>query len=340
MTENSVLQVRHLRTRIAIGSSIYNVVDDISFDLHRGRTLALVGESGSGKTMTALSLLRILEQPPVIELAGEVLFQGRDLLRLSEKEMRAIRGGRIAMIFQDPASALNPVYTIGDQMGEAVELHLNLFGEEAQERCLNALIEVGIPASANLLEAYPHQLSGGMRQRVIIAMALLCEPDILIADEPTTALDVTIQAQVFELMRRLQRKKGTAILLITHDMGVVAELAQDVMVMYASQVVERGTVDQIFDHKAHPYTMALFDSRPSLDTPRGSLRAIKGSVPALTHYPHGCRFHTRCPFVMAKCKTGEVPDFVIPDGGHSAKCWLHDGSLESMEKWVAQRGQA
>lgn len=238
------------------------------------------------------------------------------------------------MIFQDPASALNPVYTIGDQMGEAAELHLHLYGDEARERCLNALVEVGIPASANLLDAYPHQLSGGMRQRVIIAMALLCEPDILIADEPTTALDVTIQAQVFDLMRGLQRKKGTALLLITHDMGVVAELAHDVIVMYASQVVERGSVEQIFDQKAHPYTMALFDSRPNLDTPRGALRAIKGSVPALTHYPHGCRFHTRCPFVMEKCKKGEVPDFAIPNGGHSAKCWLHDGSLESLEKWV------
>ncbi|MCE5319212.1 MAG: ABC transporter ATP-binding protein [Parachlamydia sp.] len=335
MADNPVLQVRHLRTRIGIGPSIYNVVDDISFDLHRGRTLALVGESGCGKTMTALSLLRILQQPPVVEVEGEVLFQGRDLLRLSEKEMRAIRGGRIAMIFQDPASALNPVYTVGNQMAEAAELHLNLFGEEARERCLNALIEVGIPASSNLLDAYPHQLSGGMRQRVIIAMALLCEPDILIADEPTTALDVTIQAQVFDLMRRLQRKKETALLLITHDMGVVAELAHDVIVMYASQVVERGSVEQIFDHRAHPYTMALFDSRPTLETTRGTLRAIKGSVPALTHYPHGCRFHTRCPFVMAKCKTGEVPDFPLVDA-HSAKCWLHDGSLESMEKWGRQ----
>lgn len=239
------------------------------------------------------------------------------------------------MIFQDPTSALNPVYTIGSQMAEAVELHLKLYGDEARDRCLVALNEVGISSPNELLEVFPHQLSGGMRQRVMIAMALLCEPDILIADEPTTALDVTIQAQVLDLIRRLQRKKGMALLLITHDMSVVAELADDVLVMYASQVVEQGDVETIFDQKAHPYTMALFQSRPSLETPRGSLNAIKGSVPSLTHYPRGCRFHPRCPFAMEKCRQGEVPDFLpevqekeLP---HLVKCWLYDGSRISEE---------
>lgn len=339
LKSDPVLQVRHLRTRLAIGQNVYDVVDDISFDLYAGRTLALVGESGSGKTMTALTILRILPVPPAIEAVGEILFQGRNLLSLSEKKMRSIRGGKIAMIFQDPTSALNPVYTIGSQMAEAVELHLKLFDDEARERCLTALNEVGIASPGELLEVFPHQLSGGMRQRVMIAMALLCEPDILIADEPTTALDVTIQAQVLELIRRLQRKKGMALLLITHDMGVVAELADDVLVMYASQVVEQGDVETIFDQKAHPYTMALFHSRPSLETPRGSLQAIKGSVPALTHYPHGCRFHPRCPFAMEKCRHGEVPDF-CPESEmpHVVKCWLYDSSTES-QAGLIRKGQ-
>jgi oligopeptide/dipeptide ABC transporter ATP-binding protein len=330
-----LLRVRNLRTQLAIGQQVYSVVEDLSFDLYAGKTLALVGESGCGKTMTALSILRILPEPPVVSVKGVVAFQGRNLLSLSEKEMRKIRGGKIAMIFQDPANALNPVYTVGSQMAEAAELHLELYDVEAETRCELALKEVGIPAPAEILQVYPHQLSGGMRQRVMIAMALLCEPDILIADEPTTALDVTIQAQVLELIRQLQKKKGTSLLLITHDMGVVAELADDVMVMYASQGVEEGEVEEIFDHPAHPYTMALFQSRPTLDTPRGSLQAISGQVPSLTHYPHGCRFHPRCPFVMAKCRHGEVTEFHREAAGavpHTAKCWLWDGSSESTIK--------
>jgi len=337
MHEEPILSIRNLTTKLEIDQHAFPVVDGISFDLHLGKTLALVGESGCGKTLTALSILRILPKPPALPSEGKVIYKGKNLLALSEKEMRRIRGGKIAMIFQDPISALNPVYTIGAQMMETAELHLNIYGEDALEKAARALAEVGIAAPRELLEAYPHQLSGGMKQRVMIAMALMCEPDILIADEPTTALDVTIQAQVLDLIRNLQAKKGMAVLLITHDMGVVAEIAHEVIVMYAAQAIERGEVGQIFDHMAHPYTMGLFKSRPTFESKRGALMAIKGSVPPVTNFPTGCRFHPRCPYVMQKCRHGEVPDFRIADSTeeyeHIAKCWLHDGSEESALRW-------
>ena len=322
-----ILSVRNLIARLLIDKQPYTVVDNLSFDLHLGKTLAIVGESGCGKTLSALSLLRILPEPPALPLEGEILYKGQNLLKLSEKEMQKIRGGKIAMIFQDPSSALNPVYTIGDQLCETVELHLHLYGDEAWAKAEAALAEVGIASPGQVMESYPHQLSGGMKQRVMIAMALMCEPDILIADEPTTALDVTIQAQVLDLIRALQKKKGMSVLLITHDMGVVAELADDVIVMYASQAIERGTVKQIFDHRAHPYTIGLFNSRPTMESQRGALNPIKGTVPSLTHYPHGCRFHLRCPFVMEKCRHGHVPTFTV-EPGHTANCWL----LENKDK--------
>lgn len=328
-----VLRVNKLKTGLQIGKHAYTVVEEVSFDLHAGKTLALVGESGCGKTMAALSILRILPTPPALPPEGEVIYQGRNLLTLPEPEMRKIRGARIAMIFQDPMSALNPVYTIGNQLMEVVELHLGLYGDEAVDSCVKALEEVGIVSPRERLEEYPHQLSGGMKQRVMIAMALLCQPDVLIADEPTTALDVTIQAQVLELIRDLQLRRGMAVLLITHDMGVVAEVAHDVVVMYASQVMERGDVFHLFDHMAHPYTIGLFQSRPTLETPRGTLRPIKGTVPHLTNYPKGCRFHPRCPFAMPKCRHGEVPDFAVDgDQNHLSKCWLYDGSEESAQQ--------
>lgn len=336
--QQPVLSVRNLTMRLLLGKHSYNVVEGISFDLFLGKTLALVGESGCGKTLTALSILRIMPMPPALPPEGEVLFQGRNLLALSEKEMRSIRGARIAMIFQDPTGALNPVYTIGFQLIEAAELHLGLFGEEAEEKVIQALTEVGISNPRERMLEYPHQLSGGMKQRAMIAMALMCEPDILIADEPTTALDVTIQAQVLELIRNLQKKRGMAVLLITHDMGVVAEMADDVIVMYASQGVEKGTVFQIFDHMAHPYTIGLFQSLPTSATGRGELHPIKGNVPSLSHYPSGCRFHPRCPFAMKKCRSGVVPDFIIDDDiKHISKCWLHDGTEESALKWEEHR---
>jgi oligopeptide/dipeptide ABC transporter ATP-binding protein len=328
-----ILTVRDLTTRLKISQDIWTVVDHLGFSLYRSKTLALVGESGCGKSMTALSLLRILPQPPALPPTGEVLYQGRNLLMISEKEMRRIRGAKIAMIFQDPMSALNPVYTIGNQLVEVAELHLGLYGTAAWSRAREALESVGIPAAEERLAAYPHQLSGGLKQRIMIAMALMCEPDILIADEPTTALDVTIQAQVLELIRSLQRKKGTALLLITHDMGVVAEMADEVIVMYVAQGIEHAYVGDLFDHPAHPYTIGLFQSRPSLENRRGKLHPIAGQVPSFRHIPAGCRFHPRCPYVMSKCRHGAVPDCIIQHSTHVAKCWLYDGSEESQERW-------
>lgn len=336
-----ILTVSNLSTGLRINNQIFNVVENISFSLLPGKTLALVGESGCGKTMTALSILRILPYPSALHPIGEILYKNKNLLTLPEKEMRKIRGSRIAMIFQDPSNALNPVFTIGFQLAEIAEVHLGLYGEDALEKAAKTLAEVGFPSPREHLNDYPHQLSGGMKQRVMIAMALMCEPDILIADEPTTALDVTIQAQVLQLMRDLQKRMGMAILLITHDMGVVAEMADDVIVMYASQAVEKGNVLQIFDHMAHPYTIGLFHSRPDPTKDRKKLLAIPGSVPPLTRYPTGCRFHPRCPFMMPKCCEGEVPDFLVSEKFnstlHKAKCWLHDGSVESKEVWEKKR---
>ncbi len=323
-----ILTVNNLTTRLQVGNDQYVVVDGVSFQLFHGKTLAIVGESGCGKTLTALSILRILPSPPALMPEGEVLYQGRNLLHLSEKEMRRIRGSRIAMIFQDPTSALNPVYPIGEQLQEVALIHLGLDEEKAKKRAVRALEEVGIVNPIERMKDYPHQLSGGMKQRVLIAMALIAEPDILIADEPTTALDVTIQAQVLRLMRQLQQRTGMAILLITHDMGVVAEMADDVIVMYASEAIERAKMDHLFQHMAHPYTQGLFLSRPRADTVRGTLQPIQGNVPPPTHYPTGCRFHPRCPYVMEKCKQGKVPSFTVEgEPSHQSHCWLLDGTL-------------
>lgn len=328
-----ILTVRDLTTQLQIGQEKWTIVDHLGFDLYRGQTLALVGESGCGKSLTALSIMRILPHPPALPSTGEVLYQDRNLLTLKEKDMRRLRGAKIAMIFQDPMSALNPVYSIGNQLVEVAELHLGLFGEEAWRHASEALKAVGIPDAEERMSAYPHQLSGGLKQRVMIAMAMMCEPDILIADEPTTALDVTVQAQVLDLIRDLQRKKGMSLLLITHDMGVVAEMADEVIVMYMAQSIERGSINDIFEHSAHPYTIGLFQSRPSLDKRQKKLQPIPGQVPTFHHIPSGCRFHPRCPYAMAKCKQGHVPDFNIDHPTHMAKCWLYDGTIESQEKW-------
>lgn len=320
-----ILSVKNLTTKLQIGKKIYKVVDNLSFDLHSGKTIALVGESGCGKSVTAHSLLRILPTPPFLPPEGEIIYKHRNLLKLSEGEMRKIRGARIAMIFQDPSSALNPVYTIGNQLMEVAELHLGLYGDEGYARCIEALIDVGISSPNERMLDYPHQLSGGMKQRVMIAMALICQPDILIADEPTTALDVTIQAQVLELIRSLQEKLGMAVLLITHNMGVVAEAADEVIVMYATQGIESGSVNQIFSNMSHPYTVGLFQSHPSPDETKEKLTPIKGSVPMITKLPEGCKFNTRCPYVMERCYKGDVPNFLIEQGpNHMSKCWLFD----------------
>lgn len=321
-----VLTVQNLTTQLSIDKKVYTVVDRLSFSLYPGKTLAIVGESGCGKSMAALSIMRILPHPPALHPQGEVIYQGVNLLDLPSKRMREIRGARIAMIFQDPTSALNPVYTVGDQLVEVAELHMDLYGDEALALATKALADVGIPSPRERLNDYPHQLSGGMRQRVMIAMALMCEPDILIADEPTTALDVTIQAQVLDLMRDLQKRRGMALLLITHDMGVVAEVADDVIVMYAGQGIERGTVHQIFDDMSHPYTRGLFRSRPTQETVAGErLKVIKGTVPPLTRYPEGCHFHPRCEYCMDRCKQGDVTEFsLLGEGDHRVLCWLWD----------------
>ncbi len=322
--KNSILSVRNLTTKLQIGGAAYAVVENVSFDLQVGKTLAIVGESGCGKSMLALSLMRILPSPPALPSEGEVLFNGVNLLSLSEKKMRVIRGGQIAMIFQDPSSCLNPVYSIGNQLVESVDLHHGIYGAEAKEMAIQGLIEVGISSPQERFDDYPHQLSGGMKQRVMIAMALIGEPEILIADEPTTALDVTIQAQVLDLIRSLQKKRNMAVLLITHDIGIVAEYADEMIVMYASQDVERGRARDIFDNHAHPYTQGLFQSRVSLAVQGNKLMPIKGNVPPLTHYPHGCRFHPRCPYVMPKCLQGPIPNFDLPEKDHRARCLLYE----------------
>lgn len=327
-----VLKVKNLVTELLLTGRRVKVVDHLSLELYKGQTLAIVGESGCGKSMAALSLMRLLPQPPALPSKGEIIYREKNLLEASEKEMRSIRGARIAMIFQDPTTALNPVYTIEEQLIEVLEFHLSLFGEEAYLRALSSLKEVGISSPEQVLMAYPHQLSGGMRQRVMIAMALICSPDILIADEPTTALDVTIQAQVLELIKDLQQRNGMAVLMITHDMGVVAEMANEVIVMYAAEEIEKASVYDLFDYPSHPYTQALFQARPSLTRERKVFYPIAGNVPSPAHYPRGCRFHPRCPFVMPVCKHGEVPSFAAPGNSmHSTHCWLLDPEQKGLK---------
>ena len=294
-SQQPLLEVNNLNIAFETSRGDVRPVRDVSFAIYPGQTVALVGESGCGKSVTAMSVLRLIPSPPGKVLAGEVKFEGRDLLRLPEREMREVRGGQIAMIFQEPMTSLNPVYTIGDQIVEAVTLHQKVNTRQAYEIAEQALKEVGIADAGRRLHEYPHQMSGGMRQRVMIAMALSCRPKLLIADEPTTALDVTIQAQILELLRKLQRETGMAILLITHDLGVVAENADVVNVMYASRIVESATVEDLFDKPQHPYTEGLFRSVPKLGGKVERLETIPGTVPNPARFPTGCKFHTRCP---------------------------------------------
>lgn len=315
----AVLEVKHLTTYLQVKGKKVRVVNDLSYTLEQGKMVAIVGESGCGKSMSALSLLKIIppELSPIIE--GEVLYNGENLLNFSEKRLRFLRGNRIAMIFQNPAASLNPVYTIGDQMNEVLYYHLGMDKEEAYERIIEALKHVGITSPEERFLAYPHQLSGGMLQRVMIAMALLLKPDVLIADEPTTALDVTIQRQILELIVELQKEQNMATLLITHDLGVVAEVADEVIVMYATESIESGPTEDIFRHPSHPYTRGLFQSLPKLSG--GKLNPIPGQVPDINNLPNGCRFHPRCPYVMPICKEKEVPKFHTSEK-HWNRCWL------------------
>ncbi|MBI3854452.1 MAG: ABC transporter ATP-binding protein [Planctomycetes bacterium] len=300
-----LIDIRNLRTHFFTDDGVVKAVDGVSFPIYKGKTLGVVGESGCGKSVTALSAMRLIAPPGRI-VEGEILFDGRNLATLPEPGMRSIRGRDISMIFQEPMTSLNPVFTIGFQIAEAVMLHLKKNKAEAREHTIKMLDKVRIPSASTRIDEYPHQMSGGMRQRVMIAMALACNPKLLIADEPSTALDVTIQAQILDLMRDLQKEFGMSIMIITHDLGVVAELADHVAVMYASKVVEFATVRELFSHPLHLYTLGLLKSRPSLATKKGErLNVIQGSVPNPLHFPPGCKFHPRCPQVVEKCRSVE-----------------------------------
>ena len=316
-----LLSVTDLRTWFFTDQGVAKAVDGISFEIREGETLGIVGESGCGKTVTSLSILGLLPQPPARIMEGSsVRLRGEELVGSGEKRLRALRGNDISMIFQEPMSSLNPVYTVGDQIAEALRLHRGMTRKEARAEVVRLLGEVGISEPERRVSEYPHQLSGGMRQRVMIAMALSCEPQLLIADEPTTALDVTIQAQILELLASLRAKFGMAVLLITHDLGVVAEVCDRVVVMYAGQVVETGDVYDIFDDPAHPYTRGLLDSLPSVDDPGRRLDSIPGTVPNPIDWPYGCRFRARCSAAAAGC---ELPQDLVEIGtsGRSARCW-------------------
>ena len=317
---DTLLRVSDLVVGFDSGGAVARAVDGVSFEVHRGRTLGIVGESGCGKSVTAFSIMRLLPQPHGRILGGRIIFEGSDLATASDVEMRRVRGGRIGMIFQEPLSALNPVQTIGRQISEALLLHKELTKAEALAQSVSLLGKVGIPSPQVRVREYPHQLSGGMRQRVVIAMALACNPSLLIADEPTTALDVTIQAQILELMASLQREMGMAIVLITHDLGVIAQVCDEVVVMYAGQVAERAPVKELFRRPAHPYTRGLLASIPRLSTPSKSrLPTIEGSVPGLDAMPPGCRFQNRCPHAVARCGEARPPiEEVAP--GHAVSC--------------------
>jgi len=316
----NILELKNLRTYYSTDSGIAKAVDGVSFSLGRNRTLGVVGESGCGKSVTALSIMRLVPMPPGYFAGGEILWKGEDLLKLSEEKMRRLRGNEIAMIFQEPMSSLNPVFTCGSQIMEQILIHRDMHQAEAKERSIELLHLVGIPNPADRFSSYPHELSGGMRQRVMIAMALSCNPALLIADEPTTALDVTVQAQILDLISKLQSDTGMSVMLITHDFGVVAELCEEVIVMYASRVVEKGSVRQLFSDPLHPYTKGLLKSIPRLGSPKERLHVIEGNVPSAVNLPPGCRFAGRCPLADAHCRQVQ-PDLVVYQPGHEAACW-------------------
>lgn len=330
--ENPLLAVKDLKTYFFTRNGTVKAVDGVSFAIARGETLAIVGESGCGKSMTALSLMRLIADPPGKIVGGSVVLENVDLLKLDESEMRAMRGRDISMIFQEPMTSLNPVMTIGKQIGEVLTMHNRMSREECERKVVDMLALVKIPEPAQRAKEYPHQLSGGMRQRAMIAMALACSPKVLLADEPTTALDVTIQAQILELINDLQRKLGTAVVLITHDLGVVAEMARRVIVMYAGRKVEEAAVEDLFDRPLHPYTRGLMASIPRLGLMRGEdsdtsrLQEIPGIVPPLYKLPQGCTFAPRCARADDRCRS-EYPSYEEKTGGHWAACW-HPGDLQ------------
>ena len=316
MGEN-ILEVRNLEIRYVTDEETVYAVNDISFALQKGESIGLVGETGAGKTTTALGIMGLVPDPPGEVVAGSIMFEGKDLLQLSEKQMREIRGCKISMIFQDPMTSLNPVMTVGEQIAEVVLLHNKISKAEARKRAIEMLEQVGIPGSR--CDDYPHQFSGGMKQRVVIAIALACSPELLIADEPTTALDVTIQAQVLELMKKLKREYNTSLILITHDLGVVAKICDKVAVVYAGEIIESGTLKDIYTDKRHPYTIGLFDSLPDIENDAATLKVIQGMVPDPANLPEGCKFHPRCPYATEACKSGTIPPVRISES-HMVRC--------------------
>jgi oligopeptide/dipeptide ABC transporter ATP-binding protein len=323
----ALLDVRNLSTHYFTRRGLLRAVDDVSFTVAEGRTVAIVGESGSGKSVTALSLMRLVPDPPGRIVAGSVLLDGVDLLRLSEAEMRHVRGARVGMIFQEPMTSLNPTLSIGVQLCEGMEHHLGLTARQAEARAIDLLGAVGIAEPTRRLRQYPHQFSGGMRQRIVIAIALACAPRLLIADEPTTALDVTIQAQILDLIAALARDSGTAVIMITHDLGVVARCADEVNVMYAGRFVEKGTAGEVFARPRHPYTRGLLASVPRLTSPRGQrMVPIEGTPPDLARLPSGCAFRLRCPLAEPRCAEA-VPPLLADGAGHAAACWVTGGAV-------------
>lgn len=323
--KSHLLEVDNLVTQFKTDEGPFNVVDKISFHIGQGETVGLVGESGSGKSITSLSILGLIK-PPGRVVQGRIKFQGENLLDKSKKQLRNIRGRDISMIFQEPMTSLNPVLTVGEQIAETVRLHQGLDRKSAKERAVEMLKKVGIPMPETRINQYPHELSGGMRQRVMIAIALSCDPKLLIADEPTTALDVTIQAQILELMKRLNEEVGMGVLLVTHDLGVVAEMCERVLVMYAGKIVEQASAKDLFKEPLHPYTQSLLKSIPRIKAKKEKLYSIPGNVPSPKNLPKGCRFHTRCPYAFKRCAE-EEPAMKTVDGQRQVSCWLYDDNV-------------
>lgn len=326
-TSKEFLQIENLVVEYTSDGQIVHAVNNVSLKLKKGGTLGLVGETGAGKTTIAKSIMRILPDPPAKIKGGEIWFDGEDILQMPEKQMLTIRGKRMSMIFQDPMTALNPVMTVGKQIAEVVELHEKVDAAGAKKKAIEMLELVGIPGSR--YNEYPHQFSGGMKQRVVIAMALACSPELLLADEPTTALDVTIQAQVLDMVSELQTKYNTSMILITHDLGVVARTCDDVAVVYAGEIIESGSLEDIFDHPSHPYTVGLFGALPKLTGDETRLSPVEGMPPDPTHLPEGCKFSPRCPHVTDVCRTMEIPNVALNDTHHCKCCRVHEITKEA-----------
>ncbi|GLC29161.1 ABC transporter ATP-binding protein [Clostridium omnivorum] len=319
---NTLVEFKNLKTHFFTEDGVVKAVDDVSFKIKQGETIGVVGESGCGKSVTAMSLMRLIPNPPGEIVGGEIIFDGKSILNISEDEMREIRGNAISVIFQEPMTSLNPVFTVGQQISEVIILHQKLDKQQAEKKSIDMLKLVGIPRAEEIIKCYPHELSGGMRQRVMIAMAMACNPKLLIADEPTTALDVTIQAQILDLMKEIKEKLGTSIMLITHDLGVIAEMADYVVVMYAGKVVEEAPVIELFKNPMHPYTLGLLQSKPILNQNRERLYSIPGQVPNPIGLPNDCHFCTRCSKNIKMCSE-KIPPLIDVGNNHKVACWLY-----------------